>query len=71
MKINEIRKIASELGIKNFTKFKKGELVLEIQRAEGNFDCFGTAGYFCDQEDCYWREDCLKPLPQEENQDLV
>lgn len=38
----------------------KAELVRAVQRAEGNFDCFGTAVEGeCDQEDCMWREDCF------------
>lgn len=31
-----------------------------IQRAEGNFDCFGTAfDGECDQEACLWRGTCF------------
>lgn len=37
----------------------KAELIQEIQAAEGNFPCFGTAEDFCDQYECLWREDCL------------
>jgi hypothetical protein len=37
------------------------ELIRRIQRAEGNFDCFGTAIDYCDQSQCCFREDCLKP----------
>ena len=62
MKLQEIKAIAKEKGIKD-GNMKKAELVREIQRAEGNFDCFGTAtaGY-CDQAACLWREDCLKMI---------
>ncbi|MFC1896204.1 hypothetical protein ACFL0Q_06030 [Thermodesulfobacteriota bacterium] len=34
-------------------------LVRSVQRTEGNFDCFGTAGGHCDQLDCAWRAFCL------------
>lgn len=36
-----------------------GDLIRSIQRAEGNFDCFGKAQGFCDQEGCAWRTHCL------------
>ena len=59
MHIQTIRSIAKKLGISS-AKVSKPELIRAIQRAEGNFDCFDTAsdGY-CDQYDCFWREDCL------------
>ena len=59
MGLQEIRKIARAMGIT--TKgMDKTELVRAIQRAEGNFDCFGTAAdEECDQESCMWREDCF------------
>lgn len=60
MKLQEVKAIAGSMGIKA-GNIKKDELIRVIQRAEGNFDCFGTAtcGY-CDQAGCCWREDCLK-----------
>lgn len=59
MKIQEIKKIAKTKGIKA-TNMKKTELILTIQRAESNFDCYGSAvSGFCDQFNCLWREDCL------------
>jgi hypothetical protein len=59
MKISEIRKIAWQRGIVH-AGIEKNDLIRAIQRAEGNFDCYGSAvnGY-CDQEGCLWREDCL------------
>jgi len=40
---------------------KKENIIRAIQRAEGNFECFGTAvSGNCDQMNCLWREDCLK-----------
>jgi hypothetical protein len=60
MKMQEIRSMAKNLGINSFGKTKT-ELIREIQRAEGNFDCFGTATDFCDQQDCSFRTLCLQP----------
>ena len=59
MKMNEIKMKAKALGIKVMATTKKTDLIRQIQRAEGNFDCFGRAEDFCDQWDCYFREDCL------------
>jgi hypothetical protein len=45
------------------------ETIRFVQRAEGGFDCFGTAQGHCDQNDCAWRGACLAepvdsaPLP--------
>ena len=52
-------KVLAELGAR-----PKGMTILDfthaIQRAEGNFDCFGTAvDGVCDQDLCMWREDCF------------
>lgn len=58
MKIQEIRLLAKQLGVNSFGK-SKGDLIREIQRAEGNFDCFGSAIGFCDQLECIFRELCL------------
>ena len=59
MKVEQIREIAREFGVKP-GKLNKVELVRRIQSEEGNFDCFATAteGY-CDQQTCLWRDDCL------------
>lgn len=59
MKLREIREMARAMGVE--TKgIGRAELVRAIQRAEGNFDCFGTAvEEECDQENCIWREDCF------------
>jgi len=58
MKMQEIRDIGKRYGISSFGK-TKAELIREIQRAEGNFDCFGTAKDHCDQYDCCFRSLCL------------
>jgi len=38
----------------------KTELIRRVQKAEGNFDCFGTAKDYCDQFQCCFREDCFR-----------
>jgi DNA polymerase/3'-5' exonuclease PolX len=58
MKMQEIREMAKKLGVRSFGK-SKVELIREIQRAEGNFPCFGTAEGSCDQLDCCFRSLCL------------
>ncbi len=35
-------------------------LIRSIQRIEGNPDCFGAAGEYCDRLDCKWRCYCLE-----------
>lgn len=59
MKLQEIRAIAKQHQI-NSSGLSKIELIHEIQRKEGNPDCFGTAyDGVCDQLGCLWREDCF------------
>ncbi|MDA8325654.1 MAG: SAP domain-containing protein [Nitrospiraceae bacterium] len=59
MNIKKIMAIAKQQGVKT-AKLGKTEIIRGIQKAEGNFDCYGSAvSGFCDQTDCLWREDCL------------
>ena len=59
MNLQSIRQTAKALGIAP-GKLPKTELIHRIQRAEGNFDCFGSANRGeCDQLNCVWRDDCL------------
>ena len=59
MKLQEIRAIAKQHQI-NSSGLSKNELIHEIQRQEGNFDCFGSAcNGECDQMGCLWRDDCF------------
>jgi hypothetical protein len=53
-----LREMARKHGIRSFGR-SRVELIRAIQRAEGNFDCFGRAGDFCDQEGCLFRSLCL------------
>lgn len=61
MKLSEIEKKAQKLGIKDTWKFSKKDLIKTIQRAEGNFDCFGSVtNKRCNQTSCCWMSDCLR-----------
>lgn len=62
MKMQEVRAKAKALGLKDTFGSSKMELIRRIQRAEGNLDCFGTGKDDCDQFQCCFRDDCLKPL---------
>jgi hypothetical protein len=59
VKMQEVRAIAKKLKINSFAKTKV-ELIREIQRTEGNFDCYGSALDYCDQEDCAFRNSCFE-----------
>ncbi len=59
MTVKEIQAIARKLGIK-VARQKKGDLIKEIQLAEGNTDCFDTGfDIDCGEMDCLWRDDCM------------
>jgi hypothetical protein len=61
MKISDIKEIARNRGMKAAKTPDKTGLIRDIQRAEGNDDCFATPHVReCDQLDCLWREDCKK-----------
>ena len=59
MNMQTVKTLAKQFNIKTARKNKQ-ELIREIQRAEGNFDCFGSAKDYCDQQECRFREMCLK-----------
>ncbi len=63
MKMKEVRAMAKALGINSFGKTKI-DLIREIQRTEGNFDCYGTAEGYCDQNECVFRPSCLSEKPE-------
>jgi hypothetical protein len=63
MKMNEVRTMAKSLGLNSFGK-TKAVLIREIQRKEGNFDCYGTALNYCDQLDCLFHDSCLSEKEQ-------
>ena len=57
MKVTQIREIARELKIKNYSRMRKDDLIRAIQVAEGNTDCFKRIPG-CGEKGCLWREDC-------------
>jgi len=58
MKFNEIQKMAKRIGVNTF-KMKKTDMILAIQRAENNIECYGTPRVeYCQEFACLWREDC-------------
>lgn len=59
MNKKSIKRLAKQRGLQTQRK-TSSELIREIQRAEGNFDCFGSAGDYCDQMECLFRENCLQ-----------
>jgi len=66
MEMKEVRTIAKKRGVLA-GGMGKADLIRAIQRAEGNFDCYGTATEeTCDQEGCLWREDCFLDSTGEE-----
>jgi len=58
MKLDEIREMAQQHGIKS-AKMKKAELIRTIQSAEQNEVCFEAGkATSCGQDACLWRSDC-------------
>lgn len=59
MKLDEIRQMAKERGIKA-GKLKKDETIRAIQADEGNDACFASGrAALCGQAECLWREECV------------
>jgi hypothetical protein len=62
VKIQDIRKIASEKGLKA-GKLDKPQLIRHIQKTEANSECFATPYVReCGQMNCLWRDDCSKAV---------
>ncbi|MCK8602924.1 hypothetical protein [Desulfoferrobacter suflitae] len=59
MNMKEVQNMARRIGVKPRGK-TKAVLIREIQRAEGHFDCFGSAVDYCDQLSCAFYADCLR-----------
>ncbi len=60
MRLSDVEKIARNKGVKDTWVYTKKELIKQIQRQEGNFECFATARNGCNQISCCWRGDCLR-----------
>lgn len=60
MHINQIRHMAAEKNIHPLPR-KKIDIIHSIQKKEGNNPCYSTGvSKTCGQENCLWRNDCLK-----------
>ena len=60
MKVQEVREIAKQRGIKAPAAVKKADLIRSVQQAEGNDVCFDSGrSESCGQQACQWREDCV------------
>ena len=58
MKVDEVKEIAKQFGIKA-GKMNKADLIKAIQNNEGNAPCFASGkAAECGQAECLWREDC-------------
>ncbi len=57
MKVTDIRIKARQLGVKNYSRLNKADLIRAIQTTEGNSPCYEQI-YDCRVYDCLWREDC-------------
>jgi Rho termination factor, N-terminal domain len=57
MIVKDIRAKARDLGVKNYSKLAKTDLIHAIQEQEGNATCYQNI-YDCWHFDCLWRSDC-------------
>ena len=57
MILKDIRDKGRSLGVKNYSKLGKADLIRAIQEKEGNTPCYQNI-YDCWQFDCLWRPDC-------------
>jgi hypothetical protein len=57
MKVTEIRTMARNLAVKNYSRLNKTDLIHAIQVAEGNSPCYQQI-YDCRVDPCLWRPDC-------------
>jgi hypothetical protein len=57
MKVTEIRTMARKVGVKNYSRFNKADLIRAVQVAEGNAPCYQQI-IDCRVYDCLWREEC-------------
>jgi hypothetical protein len=59
MNLNDIKKMAKDMGINTYG-MKKIDVVRAIQQAENNIECYGTERVdTCHEDGCLWRNDCL------------
>jgi hypothetical protein len=58
----EIRARAKELGIENWDRLTRLQIVREIQNHTHHRACFATKPTACPEPECEWRENCLSAL---------
>jgi len=60
MNFSELRSMAKRMDINTY-RVKKPDIILSIQRAENNIQCFGPQRVeYCCEHVCLWRTDCDK-----------
>lgn len=57
MTLKEIRGVARSLGLQNYHKLRKADLIRAIQEKEGNSPCYQSISG-CQEQDCLWLPDC-------------
>jgi hypothetical protein len=57
MTLKSIREKARYIGVKNYARFRKEDLIRTIQEKEGNRPCFKAISD-CWEFKCLWREEC-------------
>jgi hypothetical protein len=60
MLLKDIRALARQQGVKNYSRLKKADLIRAIQESEGNSPCY-QAIPDCGESSCLWRDDCQTP----------
>jgi hypothetical protein len=57
-KVKELRVKARALGVRNYSRMRKDQLIWALQEAEGNAACFKRIPD-CGLTGCLFREECL------------
>ncbi len=60
MKLADIRTKARDLGVKNYSRLNKADLIKAIQTTEGNSPCYQEI-VDCRVDNCLWEGDCQPP----------
>lgn len=63
MKFYRIIRLAKSMKIADAERLSEKELIRAIQIKEGNQPCFDTGKVDCDQQECWWWENCIKENP--------
>ncbi len=58
MTINQVREKARLLGVQNYSRLRKADLIRAIQAKEGNTPCYQAISG-CQEQDCLWKPGCL------------